>query len=81
MKGNAFALLGVSNSSYGLETYGTAILTCDGIAESDFPIIYKISFMARVLKPFYNTAVSLFYSLIKIATFIFQCTIPFLQPY
>lgn len=33
-----FALLGVSNSSYGLETYGTAILECGGIADSDFPI-------------------------------------------
>lgn len=34
----AFALLGVSNSDYGLETCETNILTCGGIADSDFSI-------------------------------------------
>lgn len=34
----AFALLGVSNSDYGLETYETNILTCGGIANSFFSI-------------------------------------------
>lgn len=33
--------------------------------------IHTVLFMSRVLKPFYNTAVSLFYSLIKIVTDIF----------
>lgn len=56
-------------------------LTCVGIADSDLLFIHKILLMSRVLKPFYNTAVSLFYSLTKIATNIFQCSIPFLQPY
>lgn len=66
-----FVLLGVLNSSYGLEIYGIVIFTCDGIVELDFFIIYKILFMVRVLKLFYNIVVFFFYSFIKIVIFIF----------
>lgn len=38
-----FPLLEVSNSSYGLETYGT-VFPCDGIADADFPI-YPYNFV------------------------------------
>lgn len=39
--------------------------------------LFNHTILFRVIKPFYNTAVSLFYSLIEIATnFFFQCSIP-----
>lgn len=67
----AFALLGVSNSNYQLETYESHPHLWD--CWFRLPCLsIKFCFMSRVLKPFYNIAVSLFYSLIKIATNIFQ---------
>lgn len=50
--------------------YGTAILKGDGIIDSGFTIHSFV--MSRVLKPFYNTAVSLFYSLTKITNYIIK---------
>lgn len=77
----AFALLGESNSNSGLE-----MLWNSHPHKWDcwFVLPYKVLFMSRVLKPFYNTAVSLFYSLIKIAAniyfpvqFHFDCILKF----
>lgn len=47
----------------------------DGIADSDFPIYPYNLFMSRVIKPFCNTAVSVFYSLVKIATNYFSVSL------
>lgn len=53
--------------------------SCDGIVMGllirTSLFYHTILFMSRVLKPFYNTAVSLFYSLIKIATFFISVSL------